>query len=284
MLGESVLGADNLRDRPGDESRITHRLEPDPEHPRPVVRHDTRRGLDREPRLPRPAGARQRQQPTPFRQPGEDLRQLILPTDERARQAREVAVRNRLQRRKRTIPELKDRHRAVDVLQPMLTEITKHQPVARRDQRRRRSRQEDLTAVARRGDPCHQVDVVTHVPLARHQWRSRVQADAYMNRTSCEPRRQLAGGCQGTRSGRKRDKTGVTLRAHLHSAVLSARLPNDTPMLAERIRVALRTELAQQPRRTLDVREQERHGPSRQLDSHGTQHRIPPIRGLNRIP
>ena len=76
--------------------------------------------------------------------------------------------------------------------------------------------------------------------------------------------RKLRGqrGSDGLASGWEGDEERVTLRVHLVSASLRERLAQQPTMLVEHPLVAI-AELQQQPRRALDVREQERHGPGR---------------------
>jgi len=49
----------------------------------------------------------------------------------------------------------------------------------------------------------------------------------------------------------------------------SAALADHPPMLGERLRVSVRTELVQEPRRALDVREEKGDGASREIRAHG---------------
>ena len=60
----------------------------------------------------------------------------------------------------------------------------------------------------------------------------------------------------------------VTLRVHLDAALGGEDLAKHPPVLCQRLRVRLRPELVQQPRRPLDVREQEGDGRARQLAPH----------------
>ena len=56
---------------------------------------------------------------------------------------------------------------------------------------------------------------------------------------------------------RERDEERVALRVDLDAAVPRERVPQHPPVLGQRLRIPLRAELVQQPRRALDVREQE---------------------------
>ena len=66
---------------------------------------------------------------------------------------------------------------------------------------------------------------------------------------------------------RERDEERVPLRVDLDAAVLCERVAHHTPVLGQQLRIPL-AELVQQPRRALDVREQERHRAGRQLSAH----------------
>jgi hypothetical protein len=66
VLGDAVLGTEGLRDRVEHERRIAQRGEPDPEHAIPMLGHELRCGLDREPRLAATAGAGQRHEACPI--------------------------------------------------------------------------------------------------------------------------------------------------------------------------------------------------------------------------
>ena len=69
-------------------------------------------------------------------------------------------------------------------------------------------------------------------------------------------------GGRRERPGRRREgeEEGVALRVDLDAAVASARLADDAAVLGERLRVGLGAELVQQPRRALDVGEEEGDG------------------------
>ena len=66
-------------------------------------------------------------------------------------------------------------------------------------------------------------------------------------------------------SGCERNKERIALRVDLVPGMPLKRLPKNPPMEVERLQVALRPELLQQPRRPLDVGEQHRHCSSRLL-------------------
>ena len=68
--------------------------------------------------------------------------------------------------------------------------------------------------------------------------------------------------------GREGEEEGVALRVDLDAALGGAGLPDHAPVLGERLRVPLGAELVQQPRRALDVGEEEGDGAGREVVSH----------------
>ena len=92
-------------------------------------------------------------------------------------------------------------------------------------------------------------------------------------RTEIGPDRELvlrrARGVGGAARGRKRDEEGVALRVDLDTAVRRERVPQESSMLRERVRVRIRAERVQQSRRSLDVGEEERDGAGREIPAHG---------------
>jgi len=82
-----------------------------------------------------------------------------------------------------------------------------------------------------------------------------VQTYPHPNRT-VRPVLSFARSCERIRRARKREEEGVSLRIHLDAAVTGECLAQRLPMLPQHIGVLL-AQLAQQPGRPLDVREQE---------------------------
>ena len=112
------------------------------------------------------------------------------------------------------------------------------------------------------------MDVSADVALLRQQWRARVQADANSDRAGGEP---VDEGCRGGERAlrcRKCEEEGVPLRVHLSSAVRRAGLPDQAPVVGERLGVGLRAELVQQRRRAFDVGEDKRDSASWKLGPH----------------
>jgi hypothetical protein len=92
------------------------------------------------------------------------------------------------------------------------------------------------------GDAGRAMDVAAYVPLVGQQRCPRVQTDAHGDRTGAECLGEGRGRSDRTRRGREGEEEGVALRIHLDSAVGATGLPNDSPMLRERLRIALGAE------------------------------------------
>ena len=255
---------ESLRNSLRHESRITQRRKGDPDNGVPEVRHELGRDLDREPRLPGSTCTGQRHEATTVAYEVEYLRHLALAADERAGWAREVRVRERVQRREALVAELVDRDRLRDVLEAVLAELD--EIVAR--ELASCAREDDLPSVCRGGDASSQVDVVPDVAFGGEQRRAGVQADPDANRPG---RKRL--GHRGGRSDRSRrrgkgEEERVALRVHLDAALGSARLADHAAMLGERLGVRLCAQLVEQLRRALDVREEEGDGAGGKVSSH----------------
>jgi hypothetical protein len=77
-------------------------------------------------------------------------------------------------------------------------------------------------------------------------------------------KRLVSGACCRDRRGGVGEyvEEGVTLGVHLHASMAPEYVAEDSPVLSERVGVPLGPELVQQPRRPLDVREEESHRPA----------------------
>ena len=123
----------------------------------------------------------------------------------------------------------------------------------------------DLAAVARRGDASGEVDVVADVALVGEEGRTGVQADAHADRAGGEHLGEGRSGVECAGRCRECEEEGVALRVDLDTTLGGTRLPDDTPMLCQRLRVRLGAELVQQLRRPLDVGEEEGDGSGGQV-------------------
>ena len=235
--------------------------EPDPEDAVPELRNQLGRRLDRQPRLPRATRAGQRHQPRAVPQQLHNVRHLPLPADERRRRPRQIRVRDRLQRRKALLAQLEDPHRLREVLHPVLAKI--RQPSV--DERARRLRNKHLAAVTGGGDPRRQMDVLADIALPADVRAPGVQAHAHADRTGGQRLLALAGGLDRLGRGRERIEERVPLRVDLHAAVARERLPQQPPVVGERLLIRLRAQLVQQARGPLDVGEEQGDAAGRKL-------------------
>src|SRR2546423_11617964 len=119
-----------------------------------------------------------------------------------------------------------------------------------------------MPAVTGRRDPRGSVEVRADIPLLRQYRRPGVKSHPHRK---LELALSLTRRLERTWRGRKGDEERVTLRVDLDAGVVLERLPQDAPMLGQRVRIALLAELVQQPRRPLDIRKEERNRPARQL-------------------
>ena len=222
VVGEPVLRAERPGDRLRHQAGIAQRGELDPEDPRVVVGNERAGGLDRQTCLAGAARAGERQEARAAGDAREHLLELALATDEDARRAGQVGVRDRLERRERAVAELEDRDHFLHVSQPVLAQLEEggclRLRAARRGERGRRVRDQDLAAVARCRDPSGDVDVVAHVALLGDEGRSRMQPHPHPDRARRKFVRDLRG--RRKRGGRRRegDEELVALRVHLDAA------------------------------------------------------------------
>ena len=112
------------------------------------------------------------------------------------------------------------------------------------------------------------MDVGTDVAVLGDERCSRMQAHTQADWAASEALVDAARGFQGCRRRRERNEEGVALRIDLDPVLLRTNFPHDPPMLGERVRVRLGAERVQEPRRALDVGEEEGDGAGRQVRSH----------------
>jgi hypothetical protein len=141
------------------------------------------------------------------------------------------------------------------------------------EQRLGRLRDEDLTAMPGRSDPRRAMDGKSRVAAVVRDGLARVQAHPDFDLDTVRPpvgeQRELALDCCQERvaGAREGDEEGVALRVDFVAAVSVERLPEQALMVAQDGSVAI-PELFHEPRRPLDVREEEGHGARRRL-GHG---------------
>jgi hypothetical protein len=138
------------------------------------------------------------------------------------------------------------------------------------DETSRRLGEDDLAPVCGRGDAGSAVDVHADVALVGDDRLAGVDADAHANRAGFQGAARVGGGRDCVGGTREGNEEGIALRVDLDSALGSAGLSDQPPMLGECLRVRLCAQLVEQPGRALDVREEERdsaggkrgHGPT----------------------
>ena len=125
-------------------------------------------------------------------------------------------------------------------------------------------RDQNLATVARRRDSSGSMDIEPNVALFGHDRLPRMDTHANADRAGCQPftTGRRGGKCVGCLG--KRDEERITLRVHLNTSMADECLTQRAPVLGERLGIAI-AQLVEQPRRPLDVREEEGHGPGGQL-------------------
>ena len=161
--------------------------------------------------------------------------------------------------------ELQQPGRSVEVLESVKTEIGERRPV---EERRSRFGEDDLAAVRQGGDSGAAVDVDADVPLGCQRGRARVQPHPNPDRSRLERTPALFGRSDRTRRGRERDEERVALRVDLDAVVGSERGAEHAPVLGQSLGVRVGPERMKQPRRALDVGEEERDRAARELSAH----------------
>jgi len=265
VLGEAVLGADDLRCGLEHERRVAQGRE---RHPPDAVRiafGSLGCCLECKPGLARPAGPGEGEQARVLvGEEREHLGELALPAQESGCRHREVRAVEAFQRRKVVVSELEDALGGGEVLQAVLPEVRELEL----DERRCRRRDEHLATVPARGDARRSIDVRADVALVREQRRPRVHSHPHRDRAGGERVREVRGGGDSRRCGREGEEESVPLGVDLDSALRSARLADHPSVLGERLRVPFGTELVQKPRRPLHVGEQEGDGAGGQVATH----------------
>jgi hypothetical protein len=168
------------------------------------------------------------------------------------------------------VPDLEEAHRLGQVLEAMLAEVVELAVV---QEPAGRLRDDDLAAVSRGADACGAVDVDAHVPLLGRDGIARVHAHPHQHGAAGERRLRFRGRGDRLAGGRECVEEGVALCVHLDAVVRGERIPQDAPVVREQRRVALAV-LLQQPRRPLDVGEEECDGAGRQPAHRGQVSRV----------
>jgi hypothetical protein len=224
-------------------------------------------------RLPCTAGPRQRENSdigsTEHRR---NLGELALPPDQRRRLRRKVRRSARECGKRREVAihafgdELEDPLGPSQVLEPVLSEVD--QRVLRREvvlhQLSRGLGKEHLAAVPGSGEAGPSMNVHPGVAFCGSERLAGMNSHPHPHRSRDESALGIGRGSDGICGSGESDEKGIALRVDLDPAVLSESASQDAPVLGEDVRVPL-PELVEQPRRALDVREEEGDGPGRQL-------------------
>ena len=258
-----VIGPHCAFDAGDDHRRVGN---PNQRHPPDAVGVGAERGppqRDGKPGLADATRARDRQDAGTRQRLGGGA-QLPLAADKRAHGLRQRGRGQAAQGREPAVAQLEQAQRLSNVLQPVVAQVGDG---GVGEELAGAPREHDLAAVGTPGDPGRRVHVQSDVALLRHLGLARVQPHPHAHPPGRERR---LGGCSAT-GGVGRASEGVeecvALSAHLHPAPLSHRLADDPAMSVQGRRIPV-AELVQQLRRALDVREDQRDRPCRQL-AHG---------------
>ena len=169
----------------------------------------------------------------------------------------------RLQRREVFRPELEETLGRAQVLKAVEAEIA-HIDAGKV---RGRLRQEHLPAVAGGRDPRRPVHVEPHVPPIGPERLACVQSHPHPHRAARKRELRVRGGRHGIGRTRKGDEESVALRVDLDALVPPPGLPQRPAVLGKHVRIPV-AQLPEEPRRPLDIREEERHRPGREFGLH----------------
>ena len=192
--------------------------------------------------------------------------ELALTAEEGGSRGRKVGCAGRSKWRELRVAELEDPHQAVEVLDAMLPQVPHRH--AGGEERSSLLGDQNLTSM---GEPAHAgatMDVHPHVPLGREGRCSRVKPHTYLDRADCQRVLPVESRIHSLACGREGDEERVALRVDLDPAVGGESLPQRTTVLGQRLRVRLRPERVKQPRRALDVGEEERDRAGREVGAH----------------
>jgi hypothetical protein len=237
VLRKLASRSELLRDRLQYEPGIAQGRQADPEHAGPERRHELRRRFDAQPGLARPAGPRQRHNARAVAHERQDVADLSLSPHEARRRPRQIRVRDRLQRRKRSLPELEDRDRLGEVLQAVLAEILHgvvHVLLGC-------PREQHLAAVAGAHHARGLVDVRPHVLRWIRYRFARVDPDSDPDGAGFQTAHRFRHRVHGGLRRGERVEERVSLVVDLVPLEQGERLPHDPPMLSQRIPIQVRT-------------------------------------------
>jgi len=210
---------------------------------------------------------------------GADGRDLQLAADE-ARQLDRQVVRSGVERpegrevgAKTGDLELEEALGVRQVLQPVRTQRPQRQVRGKRGfgEAAGGIRQEDLAAVRGRRDPRGAMDVQADVVVSAERAFARVKSHPNVDGRPVRPLVSrdptLSGGRRGDGVGRVREdgEEAVAFGAELDPVCVANRRPKDPAVVVQQVAIAI-TQLLNEARRSLDVREQERQDPCGQIE------------------
>jgi hypothetical protein len=124
--------------------------------------------------------------------------------------------------------------------------------------------------MTRRADASRAMDVSADVALIGEKRCASVQTHTHLNAAGGKCFGHLSRRGECARRGGEGEKEGIALRVHLDTVVAGARLSYQAAMLGQCLRVTLGAELLEQPRRALNVGEEEGDGARREVVSHAS--------------
>ena len=204
------------------------------------------------------------------REQRDELSQLLLPTDERARRHGEVRGVERPERGEITLAVLIQALGPGQILQPVLAEITDGSVA---EQLTSRLREHDLSSVSGRRDSRGPVNVDADVALRSHDRLARVNSHAHSDGAVLEGLPRFRGCGDGVRGAGKGHEERIALRIHLDARVPGKGASQGLPVAREQLGVAGAV-FPEEARGAFDVREQESdRAPWQLLGVHGADHR-----------
>ncbi len=255
-LSGRLSNLERLCDGWQEQSRIHHSGKADEPHAVWIRIDELGHSLQSQTRLPGAARTRECQQAHVLSpEQVEHLGEFAVAAEERCRLHGQVGLVEALEWRELALPELEDSLGLLQVLEPVESKVADLCV----DESTSRLRKQHLAAVAAGGDARALVHVEADIALLGQDGLARVQAHANPDRARGE--HVLGRPCSGDPVARpgEGDEEGVALRVHLDAPVGDEGPAQDAPMFREGIGITV-AQLLQQPRRSLDVGEEEGHG------------------------
>ena len=167
----------------------------------------------------------------------DDLRQLAATTEKRRRRDGQVRTMQRPERREIGVPDLVEVLGVRNILQPMPPEVAQQAGVV--EERSRRRRQDDLSAVRSRSDPRATMHVEAGIAASHQVRRAGVNAHPHADRLARKCLLRAHRCRDRARRSRERSEEGVALRVDFHAAVALECVAEDRAMALQLERVRL---------------------------------------------